>query len=79
MRVTGNQCRARSHELSILCSKRDRRDKSAAETDLITGAEYVNLIKLISYQTPGAEGTFDWRASIPISSLLRHLQGRIPP
>lgn len=59
------------------CALNERRDKSAAEADLMTGAEYVDLIKLISYQTPG--GTFDRRASIPISSLLRHLQARIPP
>ena len=37
------------------CALNERRDKSAAETDLITGAEYVDLIKLISYQTPGGD------------------------
>ena len=61
------------------CALNERRDKSAAETDLITGTEYVNLIKLIIYHIRHPEGTLDRRASIPISSLLRHLQARIPP
>ena len=37
------------------CALNERRDKSAAEADLMTGAEYVDLIKLISYQTPGGD------------------------